>query len=78
MLPRKLSACTNSVYQALFPPPPRKSLGMRLNFAKNKQLTHVNTYRTGVHAYPTSKSTPLHIVAAQNCVMSMATALGYS
>ena len=29
-LPRELGACTNSVYQALFPPPLHKSLGTRL------------------------------------------------
>ena len=29
-LPRELGAYVNSVYQALFPPPPHKSLGTRL------------------------------------------------
>ena len=30
---RELGACTNSVYQALFPPPPHKSLGTRLGMS---------------------------------------------
>ena len=29
-VPRELGACANSVYQALFLPPPYKSLGMKL------------------------------------------------
>ena len=29
-IPRELGACTNSVYQALFPPSPHESLGARL------------------------------------------------
>ena len=33
MLPRELGACANSVYQALFPPPPHKSLGTRLRLS---------------------------------------------
>ena len=33
-LPREFGACANSVYQALFPPPPHKSLGTRLGTVK--------------------------------------------
>ena len=38
-LPREPGTCTNSVYQALFPPPPHKSLGTRLVRATQWQLT---------------------------------------
>ena len=40
-LPRELGACTNSVYQALFPPPPHKSLGMRLEIAQLFVTSHI-------------------------------------
>ena len=36
MLPREPGACANSVYQALFPPPPHKSLGTRLHCAVHR------------------------------------------
>ena len=35
-LPREPGACANSVYQALFPPPPHKSLGTRLHCAVHR------------------------------------------
>ena len=36
-LPRKLGTCANSVYQAVFPPPLHKCLGMRLSCCHNRE-----------------------------------------
>ena len=35
-LPREPGTCAKSVYQALFPPPPHKSLGTRLHCAVHR------------------------------------------
>ena len=65
-LPRELGTCANSVYQALFPPPPHESLRMRL-VSRGSYTFHVEAF-----ALPRERKGPSHcnhqvVTTAENC-----------